>query len=181
MLNASSNSIIVYQDNEIELEIRLDEGQETLWLTQQQISQLFGTSQQNIDLHIKNIYSEEELDSKLTYKKFLLVRKEGNRTVSREVTHYSLDMIISVGYRVNSKRATRFRQWATAILKSYITKGYAFTPTWEQNKELIEKINDIEKRLSAHDHQLKSVIDALRKMMAPPDTSTNRIGFRTEE
>jgi hypothetical protein len=172
------NAVAVYQDESVTLEIRLDEGHETIWLTQQQIAQLFDTTQQNVDLHIKNIYEDEELLPEATYKKILLVRNEGNRQVSRDIAHYNLDMVISIGYRVSSKRATRFRQWATQILKTYITKGYAVNEI-RLGGDLLAKLADIESRLTNHDHQIRLVLDAIRQMMAPPETASRRIGFRT--
>ena len=96
----------------------------TLWLTQQLIAELFGTTKQNVSLHIQNIISDGELAADATVKDFLTVRQEGDRQVSRTLEYYNLDMIIAVGYRVNSKRATEFRQWATAILRDYAIRGY---------------------------------------------------------
>jgi hypothetical protein len=101
----------------------------TLWLTQQLMADLFQTSRTNIVEHIQNIYRDQELVESATCRKFRQVRPEGNREVSRELPYYNLDMIIAVGYRVNSKRATEFRQWATAVLRDYAgRKGYRNTP-----------------------------------------------------
>ena len=96
---------------------------ETFWLTQSGMAELFDCTPENIIQHLKNIYAEEELSLNATAKKFLVVRREGNRNVQRSIVHYNLDAIIAVGYRVNSKKATRFRQWATKTLKEYIQKG----------------------------------------------------------
>lgn len=104
------------------IEVRFEE--DTLWLTQQLIAELFGTTKQNVSLHIQNILSEGELSAEATVKNFLTVRQEGSRQVSRSLEYYNLDMIIAVGYRVNSKRATEFRQWATAVLRDYAVRGY---------------------------------------------------------
>lgn len=104
------------------IEVRFEE--KTLWLTQQLIAELFGTTKQNVSLHIQNIISDGELAADATVKDFLTVRQEGDRQVSRTLEYYNLDMIIAVGYRVNSKRATEFRQWATAILRDYAIRGY---------------------------------------------------------
>ena len=119
-----SNSIEIYQsdDGQVHLELRLE--QESLWLTQAQISELFGTSTDNVSLHLKNIYSDQELVEMATTEDFLVVRKEGKRQVQRNLKHYSLDAIISVGYRVNSSRATQFRIWATHTLKQHLVQGY---------------------------------------------------------
>ena len=104
------------------IEVRFEEN--TLWLTQQLIAELFGTTKQNVSLHIQNIIADGELAADATVKDFLTVRQEGDRQVSRTLEYYNLDMIIAVGYRVNSKRATEFRQWATAILLDYAIRGY---------------------------------------------------------
>ncbi len=119
-----TGEIVFYQseDGTIRLETRLEN--ETLWLTQQQMAELFQTTQQNISLHIQNIYAESELSDEATHKKSLWVRQEGSRQVQRELDSYNLDMVISVGYRVKSLIATRFRIWATQQLKEYIVKGF---------------------------------------------------------
>ncbi len=120
----ASAELVIYQseDGRIRLETRLEN--ETLWLTQQQMADLFQTSQQNISLHAQNIYEEGELTPEATHKKNLLVRQEGTRQVRREIDNYNLDMVISVGYRVKSLIATRFRIWATQQLREYIVKGF---------------------------------------------------------
>ena len=119
------NEIIIYQADDLStrLEVRIEE--ETIWLTQTQIVSLFNSSKANISEHIKHIFQSHELKKQLTVRKIRTVQIEGNRTVSRKITHYNLDMIISVGYRVKSIIATRFRIWATQLLKEYIIKGFA--------------------------------------------------------
>ena len=118
------NEIILYQPDEtVKLEVRLEE--ETVWLTQAQMAELFETTPQNITIHIRNMYKEGELEVGSTCKDFLQVRTEGNRTVNRIQKIYNLDVIISVGYRVKSHRGTQFRQWANRVLKEYLLKGYA--------------------------------------------------------
>ena len=112
----------VSQNEGNSIEVRFEEN--TVWLTQQLIAELFGTTKQNVSLHIQNIISDGELAADATVKDFLTVRQEGDRQVSRTLEYYNLDMIIAVGYRVNSKRATEFRQWATAILRDYAIRGY---------------------------------------------------------
>ena len=116
------SNVVVYNDGELELKVSVNE--ETIWLTQKQLAELFKVSKQNVSLHINNIFNEEELHKKSTVKFFLIVQKEGNREVERNIEHYNLDMIISIGYRVNSFTATKFRQWATKILKNYIQNGF---------------------------------------------------------
>ena len=119
------SEIILYQtsDNKTEIEVKFDG--ETVWLTQYQLVELFQGSRANIVEHIKNIYKTAELDEDSTCRKFRQVQKEGKRMVERQIDHYNLDVIISVGYRVNSKRGIQFRQWATQRLKEYLVKGYA--------------------------------------------------------
>jgi len=117
------SNLIKYNDGEIEVPISIKE--DTIWLSQKQISELFDKDVRTINEHIKAIYKEEELYENSTIRNFRIVQKEGNREVTRNISHYNLDMIISVGYRVNSKKATKFRQWATSVLKEYITQGYA--------------------------------------------------------
>ncbi|MDX2135036.1 MAG: virulence RhuM family protein [Saprospiraceae bacterium] len=142
--------IILYQsaDGNTKVEVRM-EG-ETVWLTLNQLAELFQTTKQNISLHIKNIYSEAELEEAATVKEYLTVQQEGNRSVKRALAYYNLDLIISVGYRVNSHRGTQFRIWATQRLREYIIKG--FTLDDERLKragqmnyfdELLNRIRDI--------------------------------------
>lgn len=120
----NQGEIILYQpDSEVKLEVRLEE--ETVWLTQAQIVELFQSSKANISEHIKNIYEQEELDESATVRDFRTVRQEGKRQVVRTLTYYNLDAIISIGFRVNSKRGIQFRQWANSVLKEYLLKGYS--------------------------------------------------------
>jgi len=119
------NKIVIYQseDGQTQIDVRLEN--ETVWLTQAQMAELFQTDRTSIVRHVNNIYKVEELDKESTCAKIAQVQIEGKRTVKRMVTFYNLDMIISVGYRVNSKRGVKFRQWANRILKEYLVKGYA--------------------------------------------------------
>ena len=119
-----NNSIEIYrsQDGSIQLNVKLEN--DTVWLTQSQMAELFGVDRTSIVRHIRNIYKSEELDQNSTCAKNAQVRTEGNRSILREIPYYNLDMIISVGYRVNSKNATSFRRWATSVLKQYLIKGY---------------------------------------------------------
>ena len=120
--NTSTNEIVLYQPNEtIQLEVRLQD--ETVWLNQQQIAVLFGTQRQAITKHLKNIFESGELERQATCSILELVQKEGNRMVRRNVEIYNLDVIISVGYRVNTKRGIQFRQWANKIIKDYMLKA----------------------------------------------------------
>ena len=142
--------IIIYQteDGLTKLDVRMED--ETVWLTQQQMAELFQTSRTNVVDHIKNIYKEGELDENSTCRKFRQVRMEGNRQVTRELPFYNLDMIISLGYRVKSSTATHFRKWATQRLKEYIIKGFTIDDERLKGngggnywKELLDRIRDI--------------------------------------
>ena len=121
----SNNQIVIYQseDGQTQVDVRLEN--ETVWLTQAQMVELFQTTKQNVSLHVGNVFREGELEEKSTVKEYLTVQKEGERKVSRKVKYYNLDVIISVGYRVKSKRGTAFRIWANKVLKQYLMKGYA--------------------------------------------------------
>jgi prophage maintenance system killer protein len=114
--------IFTSADGQVQLDIKLE--QETLWLSQLQMGNLFETSPENVLMHLKNIYTDQELDETATTKDFLVVRQEGKRQVQRQIKHYNLDAVISVGYRVNSSRATQFRIWATRTLKQHLVDGY---------------------------------------------------------
>ena len=142
--------IILYQteDGLTKIDVRFED--ETVWLTQQQMADLFQSSRSNIVEHIQHIYEEGELDESATCRKFRQVRTEGSRQVTRELPYYNLDMIISLGYRVKSLTATRFRQWATARLKEYMIKGFALDDERLKGhgggdywKELLDRIRDI--------------------------------------
>jgi len=147
----SKGQFLIYraEDGRLKLDVRLED--ETVWLSQPHMAELFQTTQQNISLHIRTIYGEGELDQAATHKKFLLVRQEGNRQVKREIDFYNLDMIISVGYRVKSAIATRFRIWATQKLREYIIKGFVLDDERLKNPdtpfdyfdELLRRIQDI--------------------------------------
>lgn len=149
-MNDENGDIIIYQTDDGLTKIDVKVQNETVWLSQQQMAELFNTSRTNVIEHINNIYLEEELDKNSTCQNFRQVRKEGNRNVSREIPFYNLDMIISLGYRIKSKVATNFRKWATERLKEYMIKG--FTMDDERLKgngggnywrELLARIKDI--------------------------------------
>jgi hypothetical protein len=149
-MRSNNTEIIIYQseDGITKIDVRMEN--ETIWLSQAQMAELFQTTPQNITLHIKNIYQEGELSQGATCKEYLQVQNEGSRTVSRNTKHYSLDVIISVGYRIKSLRGTQFRQWATSILHEYLQKGFAMNDEKLKNfgggdywYELLERIRDI--------------------------------------
>ena len=163
MLKGDSN-IVIYQtpDGETSIDVRL-EG-DTVWLSRMQIAELLQTKPQNISLHIGNIYREQELDANSTRKDFFLVQTEGKREVSRRIQLYNLDVIISVGYRVKSKRATQFRIWANKVLKEYIIKGYAINQNAriEQLEELKQTISIMSNVIAAHQVTKDEAIGLLR-------------------
>ena len=141
-LTLSNQSIAIYKDGELELKTSIDS--ETIWLTQKQIAELFDKDIRTINEHIKFIYKEEELVENSTIRNFRIVQKEGNREVARDVLHYNLDVIISIGYRANSKKATKFRQWATSVLKEYIFNGYALNSHKITEQRLLNLENDMQ-------------------------------------
>jgi len=153
MSTTIKNEIVIYQSNELpeKLEVRIED--DTIWLTQVQIVNLFGSSKANISEHIKHIFQTGELDKNSTVRKIRTVQKEGNRTVSREITHYNLDMIISIGYRVNSIRGTQFRIWANKVLKDYLLKGYALNNRMNRIEDNVEKLS---KKVESIDLQIKT-------------------------
>ena len=146
------HEIVLYQIDKTNICVSVFFHEETFWMTQKAMAELFDCSTDNISLHLKNIFLEEELDETSTTEFFSAVQKEGNRNVSRNVKCYNLDAIIAVGYRVNSKKATRFRQWATKTLKEYIIKGFVLNDDMLKNgkpfgkdyfDELLERIREI--------------------------------------
>lgn len=124
MPNKKENKLVLYKDDEGKLSVNTLFADEDVWLTQAQLAEIYQTTQQNVSLHLQGIYEDKELDDESTHKKFLLVRQEGKRQVKREIEHYNLDVIIALGYRVQSPIAVRFRRWATRLLHEYIQKGF---------------------------------------------------------
>ena len=148
-----SNEIVLYQPDEtIKLEVRLEN--ETVWLTQQQMAELFGTQRQAITKHLKNIFESEELERGSSSSILELLQKEGNRMVRRKVELFNLDVIISVGFRVNTKRGIQFRQWANRVLKEYLMKGYSVN----------QRLERLEQRVT----QTENKIDFFVKTSLPP-------------
>ena len=148
MTYGGEENVVVYRsaDNAVQLDVQLAE--ETVWLTQKQMAQLFNTTPQNITLHIGNVYKEQELIQSATCKDFLQVQIEGGREKRRLTKFYNLDVIISVGYRVKSKRGTQFRQWATRVLNQYIRHGYAVSNRFER----------LEQRMTQVENQIESFV-----------------------
>ena len=143
------NNILIYQDDDGTTKVNVRFADEDVWLTQAQLAEIYDTTQQNIALHIKNIYTNGELQEEATHKDFLLVRQEGRRSVRRNIDHYNLDVIIALGYRVQSQVATRFRRWATQRLHEYIQKGFTLDDERLKQggnryfRELLQRIRDI--------------------------------------
>ena len=158
--NILQGEIILYQPDEtIRLEVRVED--ETVWLTQQQMAELFGTGRQAITKHLQNIYDCEELKEEATCSILELVRKEGRRTVKRKIGFYNLDAIISVGFRVNTKRGIEFRQWANSVLKQYLLKGYTVN----------QRMFDIEQKVVEQGLEIKELrtkVDFFVRSSLPP-------------
>jgi hypothetical protein len=138
------NEIILYQPNDLSnhIELRIDNEKDPIWLTQKQMGILFEKDSDTIGLHLKNIFTEQELDEDSTSEIFSVVQKEGNRNVKRNLKFYNLDAILSVGYRVNSKRGTQFRQWANRVLKDYLLKGYAVNSRMNRLEDNLESLKN---------------------------------------
>lgn len=158
--NSNKGEIVMYQPDEtIRLEVKLED--DTVWLTQQQMSLLFSVKENTITYHIKEIYRTEELEQEGTARKIRVVRKEGNRIVNRMIDFYNLDMIISVGYKVNSKRGVKFRQWASKVLKDYLIKGYSINKGLQ---EICERVDSHDKRIV----ELEGKVDFFVRSSLPP-------------
>jgi hypothetical protein len=158
-MTVEKQDIIIYQSTDGEASFNVNVFEETVWLTQKQMAKLFETTRENITLHINNIYSERELDQKATSKDFLLVQKEGIRDIKRNIIHYNLDVIVSVGYRVNSSKATQFRRWATQILKQYMMNGYAI------NETRIKQIESSIDELVESNKIIKEDVDGIKNLL----------------
>lgn len=149
-MSDDSVKLVIFQEAGKPVEVRLDAKQDTVWLTQKQMADLFETSADNISLHLKNIFADGELGEAATTEKSSVVRQEGKRQVSRSVKHYNLDAIISVGYRVSSKRAVLFRQWASKVLREHLTQGYTLNlQRFEQNARELEAALELVRKAAA--------------------------------
>ena len=148
----NSNDIIIYNNGNISLDVKIAPKEDTVWLSQEQIAVLFDTNKQLVSYHVSNILQDDELDAS-TVKEILTVQSEGDRNITRNITNYNLDMIISIGYRINSKRAIEFRKWATRVLKEYLLRGYVINKdrtlvTNENYINLINKVDNLDNRIS---------------------------------
>ena len=159
-MESQQEQILIYktETGQTQIDVRLEE--ETVWLSQDQMAQLFDQTKQNISLHIRNIYKEGELEESSTVKDYLTVKKEGKRNVSRNLNYYNLDVIISVGYRVKSKRGTQFRIWANKVLKEFLLQGYSIN-----EKILREKSRQLD--------ELKNVVRLQEKVISEHDLNTD--------
>ena len=159
---ADDSQIVLYQpDESISLQVKIEE--DTVWLTQAQMVELFGSSKANISEHITNIYQQGELMQSATVRKFRTVRKEGNRMVTRNMDYYNLDMIISVGFRVNSHQGIRFRQWANNVLKEYLLRGYAV------HQPMLQMEQRIDSKLMLQHDEMKRIKDTQAKQQQQLD------------
>lgn len=159
-----TGEIVIYQtaDGETRLDVRM--GNDSVWLTQAQMVELFNSTKQNVSLHVNNIFKEGELERRATVKEYLIVRQEGSRAVKRKIKAYNLDVIISVGYRVKSQRGTQFRIWANKVLKEYLIKGYAVNAQakTEQLEELKKTVRLLSNVLSAKSVSKSEAVGLLR-------------------
>lgn len=159
--------IILYQpDESVRMEVRIED--ETVWLTQAQIVELFQSSKANISEHLKNIYKSEELIQSSTVRNFRTVRQEGNRQITRNLEYYNLDVIISVGYRVNTKRGIQFRQWANKILKEHILRRYSIS----------QRLETLEKTVASHSEKI-DFLSAPLSLRSKEFSSTDRFSMHT--
>ena len=159
-LEDNAQSLLFFESGDDTIEVRLDTTSETVWLTQRQMADVFGTTPENVLMHLQNVFNDVELDEEATTKNFLVVRTEGQRQVRRRLKHYNLDAIISVGYRVNSRRAVQFRQWATRILREHLLQGWTLA----------------RQRFEANADELDAAMALLRKTAQSPalDTQASR-------
>ena len=176
--NEEKGEIVLYQpEGEVRLEVRVEN--DTVWLTQAQMAELFSVKENTITYHIHEIFETDELDHVSTTRKIRVVRKEGQRNVARHIDFYNLDMIISIGYRVNSKMGVRFRRWANQVLKDYMLKGYAINQhkiatdlqiadRLQEQRQLIEKqnaeIENVKRDVAEQDSRLSAVEKHIEKL-----------------
>jgi hypothetical protein len=173
-MNPDNQNITIYQSNDGKISFNVNVFEETVWLTQKQMAELFRIESHTITYHLKGIFNSAELDKNSTTRKIRAVQIEGNREVLRDVEHYNLDVIISVGYRVNSLRATQFRKWATGILRQYLLNGYAINEA--RIKVIEEKIDNLSTELRTEfKTEIKGIHKDLLKIANRPITISNQI------
>jgi len=174
-IKSEKQEIILYQTAQGKIEFKGDLDKETLWANLQQIADLFSTDKSGISRHIKNIYQSSELSRESTVAKFATVQKEGERAVKREIEYYNLDLILSVGYRVNSQTATKFRQWATKTLREHLIKGYTIDRkrVSKNYEEFLQAVESVQKLLSSSKQAQVNDTLELIKMFASTWLSLN--------
>jgi len=165
------NEIVIFQSPENQTTIEVKFENETVWLSQKQMAELFDKDTDTIGLHLRNIYAEEELNEKSTTELFSVVQTEGKRKVNRNIKHFNLDAIISVGYRVNSKKGTQFRQWATQRLKDYLAKGYAINE---------QKLKASHEQFNALKQSLQLMQNVVQKIQLTSDEAVGLLKVVTE-
>ena len=180
MENKINYEIIKFVDGELELEVTVSPNEETIWLNQEQIVKLFNSNKQNVSFHINNILNDGELDLS-TVKEILTVRLEGNRKVSRKIKYYNLDMIISIGYRINSKIGIIFRKWANKILKDYLFKGYIINErrviiNTDNLNNLILVVNEIQ----ANQNNFNNRLNVIERLISTKEFTINRLFYNGE-
>ena len=158
--------LVKFVDGELELEISINPSEETIWLSQEEIAVLYGTSISTVNYHIKNIYEKKELKKTATFREIRKVQLEGNRTITRKIMYYNLDMIISIGYRVNSVRGVIFRIWANKVLKDYLLRGYVINDkrvivSNDNFNNLLQVVNNIQANQIDFDNRLNVLEDAV--------------------
>ena len=174
LYNPTDESVVVYQSEDGTLQLDVQLSDETVWLTQQQMAMLFGVKEHNITYHIQGIFKTHELEPEATTQKIRVVRLEGNRKVARSIDFYNLDMIISVGYRVNSANATQFRRWATRVLKEYMLRGYAV------NQQLLHLEEMVDKRFRAIEYELHNHQEKIEFFVRTNQTPVEQVFFGGE-
>ena len=175
---ANSYDLVRYENGEILLDVNVSPSEDTVWLNQNDISKLFDTTIPNISMHINNIYESNELEISRTFKDFLIVQNEGGRKVERLISYYNLDMIISIGYRVNTKRGIEFRRWATSVLKNYLLNGYSINEKrcLECSDNIISLSNKVEYLLG----KTKGYEERLLNLEKPEDLFSDKLFYEGE-
>jgi hypothetical protein len=177
---SKNQELISYNSNDGQISFNVNVFEETVWLTQKQMAELFDKTVPTINEHLKHCYQEDEIDKFSTIRKFRIVREEGNRLIERDVEHYNLDVIISVGYRVKSRRGTQFRKWATGILRQYLLGGYAINE--RRIKALEEKIDSLSADLRQEfQSEIRQINKSLLEIANRPITINNQISLASNK
>lgn len=177
--NQDNNNITIYKSTDGTLSFNVNVFEETVWLTQKQMGELFGVETNTINYHVKEIYKTKELYQDGTIRKIRIVQNEGSRQVERDIEHYNLDAIISVGYRVNSQRATEFRKWATSILKQYLLNGYAINE--KRVRQIVdERITELRAELKGDfKEEVSKIYEQILQIANRPVNIYNQISLTT--